>query len=76
MFSPIFVSYFGTFGETTSLTQKAYYTCLHFYDMAIPPIEHHTDITALAATQKIQRSSNMWMVYNNHLNHSDHRLKS
>jgi len=30
----------------------AHITCLYFYDMAISPVEHHTNITALAATQK------------------------
>lgn len=44
---------FWTLGETNLLKQKAYYTCLHFYNVAIPPIEHHTDITTLAATHKL-----------------------
>jgi hypothetical protein len=30
----------------------AHITCLYFYDMAISPVEHHTNITALAVTQK------------------------
>jgi len=30
----------------------AHITCLYFYDVAISPVEHHTNITALAETQK------------------------
>jgi hypothetical protein len=30
----------------------AHITCLYFYDVAISPVEHHTNVTALAATQK------------------------
>jgi hypothetical protein len=27
-------------------------TCLYFYDMAVSPVEHHTNVTTLAATQE------------------------
>jgi hypothetical protein len=42
----------------------AHITCLYFYDMAISPVEHHTNITALAATQKTSdiatNTQNIW----------------